>query len=117
MVISVKNPRYAQCNLDKRLCRFRWLIGALSTRGGQKLSGKKRHPTIRDNVTIYAGASILGGDTEIGENSVIGGNTFITSSVPANTRVSMKNPEMEYRTHDKVVREEMKQSDDWFYII
>ena len=92
-------------------------IGALSTRGGQKLSGKKRHPTIRDNVTIYAGASILGGDTEIGENSVIGGNTFITSSVPANTRVSMKNPEMEYRTHDKVVREEMKQSDDWFYII
>ena len=82
-------------------------IGALSTRGGQKLSGKKRHPTIKDNVTIYAGASILGGETEIGENSIIGGNTFITSSVPANTRVSMKNPEMEYRTHDKVVREEV----------
>ncbi len=93
-------------------------IGALSTRGGQKLSGKKRHPTIKDNVTIYAGASILGGDTEIGENSVIGGNTFITSSVPANTRVSIKNPEMEYRTHDKkIVREEMKQSEEWFYII
>ena len=92
-------------------------IGALSTRGGQKLSGKKRHPTIKDNVTIYAGASILGGETEIGENSIIGGNTFITSSVPADTRVSMKNPEMEYRTHDKIVREEIKQSDDWFYII
>ena len=53
-------------------------IGALSTRGGQKLSGKKRHPTICDNVTIYAGASILGGDTVIGENAVIGGNAFIT---------------------------------------
>ncbi len=92
-------------------------IGALSTRGGQKLSGKKRHPTIKDNVTIYAGASILGGDTEIGENSIIGGNTFITSSVPANTRVSIKNPEMEYRTHDKIVREEIKQSEDWFYVI
>ena len=92
-------------------------IGALSTRGGQKLSGKKRHPTIKDNVTIYAGASILGGETEIGENSVIGGNTFITSSVPANTRVSMKNPEMEYRTHDKIVREEIKQSNEWFYVI
>ena len=92
-------------------------IGALSTRGGQKLSGKKRHPTIKDNVTIYAGASILGGDTEIGENSVIGGNTFITSSVPADTRVSMKNPEMEYRTHNRIVREEMKQSEDWFYVI
>ncbi len=92
-------------------------IGALSTRGGQKLSGKKRHPTIKDNVTIYAGASILGGETEIGENSIIGGNTFITSSVPANTRVSVKNPEMEYRTQDKVIREEIKQGDEWFYII
>lgn len=49
-------------------------IGALSTRGGQKLSGKKRHPTIGDNVTIYAGASILGGETVIGNNSIIGGN-------------------------------------------
>ncbi|MCR5338712.1 MAG: serine O-acetyltransferase, partial [Lachnospiraceae bacterium] len=56
-------------------------IGALSTRGGQKLAGKKRHPTICDNVTIYAGASILGGDTVIGAGSTIGGNTFITRSV------------------------------------
>ncbi len=93
-------------------------IGALSTRGGQKLSGKKRHPTIGDNVTIYAGASILGGETVIGANSVIGGNTFITASVPENTRVSMKNPEMEYRTRDNQrVTEEVKQSEEWFYII
>ena len=93
-------------------------IGALSTRGGQKLSGKKRHPTIEDNVTIYAGASILGGETVIGENSVIGGNTFITSSVPADTRVSIKNPEMEYRTGgNKRKVEEIKQSDEWYYII
>lgn len=93
-------------------------IGALSTRGGQKLSGKKRHPTIKDNVTIYAGASILGGDTVIGENSVIGGNAFITNSVPANTRVSIKNPEMEYRTKDNLLKtEEIKQSDEWYYII
>ena len=93
-------------------------LGAMSTRGGQKLSGKKRHPTIGDNVTIYAEASILGGDTVIGENSVIGGNTFITSSVPANTRVSMKNPEMEYRTNDNKVKvEEIKQSNEWYYVI
>ncbi len=72
-------------------------IGALSTRGGQKLSGKKRHPTICDNVTIYANASILGGETVIGENAVIGGNAFITSSIAPNTKVSMKNLEMEYR--------------------
>ena len=93
-------------------------IGALSTRGGQKLSGKKRHPTIEDNVTIYAGASILGGDTVIGENSVIGGNTFITSSVPRDTRVSIKNPEMEYRTNDNQrKKEEIKQSEEWYYVI
>ena len=93
-------------------------IGALSTRGGQKLSGKKRHPTIEDDVTIYAGASILGGETVIGAHSVIGGNTFITSSVPANTRVSMKNPEMEYRTTDnRRVTEEVKPCDEWFYMI
>ncbi len=66
-------------------------IGGLSTRGGQALKGVKRHPTIEDNVTIYAGASILGGDTIIGEGSVIGANAFITSSVPAGSRVSMKN--------------------------
>lgn len=93
-------------------------IGALSTKGGQKLSGKKRHPTICDNVTIYAGASILGGDTVIGENTVIGGNTFITRSVGPDTRVSMKNLEMEYRTNSNERRvEELKQSDEWYYVI
>ncbi len=65
-------------------------LGGLSTRGGQDLSGVKRHPTIEDNVTIYSNASILGGDTVIGKNSVIGGNTFITSSVPENSRVSFQ---------------------------
>ena len=70
------------------------LVG-LSTRGGQKLSGKKRHPTIENNVTIYAGATILGGETVIGENSVVGGNTFITSSIPANSKVSFHIPEMD----------------------
>ena len=66
-------------------------IGGLSTRGGQALKGIKRHPTIEDNVTIYSGASILGGETVIGEGSVIGANAFITASVPAGSRVSMKN--------------------------
>ena len=93
-------------------------LGAISTRGGQKLSGKKRHPTIGDNVTIYAGASILGGETVIGESSIIGGNTFITSSVPANTRLTVKNPEMEYRSQDSRRRkEEVKPGDEWCYVI
>ncbi|MCR4703529.1 MAG: serine O-acetyltransferase [Saccharofermentans sp.] len=93
-------------------------IGALSTRGGQKLSGKKRHPTICDNVTIYAGASILGGETVIGENTVVGGNTFITRSIDANSKVSMKNLEMEYQTNDnKRKTEEIEQGDVWYYNI
>lgn len=64
-------------------------LGALSTKGGQSLKSTRRHPTIEDNVVIYSGASILGGDTVIGHDSVIGGNAFITSSVPAGTKVSM----------------------------
>jgi serine O-acetyltransferase len=94
-------------------------LGALSTRGGQKLSGKKRHPTILDNVTIYAGASILGGDTIVGENAIIGGNAFITRSIDANTRVSLKNLEMDYvsTTNNKHKTEELQQSDEWYYII
>ncbi len=69
-------------------------LGALSTRMGQQLSGKKRHPTIKDNVTIYSNASVLGGNTVIGENTVIGGSAFITESVPADTKVSIKSPEL-----------------------
>ena len=73
-------------------------LGALSTRGGRKLNGRKRHPTIEDNVTIYSGASILGGDTVIGANSVIGGNVFLTHSVPSGTKVNVKNQELRMHT-------------------
>ena len=68
-------------------------LGALSTRSGQELSGVKRHPTIGDNVTIYANSTVLGGETVIGSGVIIGGNAFITKSVPDNTRVSVKMPE------------------------
>ena len=72
-------------------------LGALSTMKGQQLSGTKRHPTIEDNVVIYANATVLGGETIIGRNSVIAGNTFITTSVPANTRVSALMPELKMK--------------------
>ena len=62
-------------------------LGALSTKGGQDLKNKKRHPTIEDDVTIYSNASILGGNTIIGKGATIGGGTFITESVPENTSV------------------------------
>ncbi|ULQ59292.1 serine O-acetyltransferase [Brucepastera parasyntrophica] len=60
-------------------------LGALSVK--KQMLGKKRHPTIEDNVTIYAGATILGGGTVIGKDSIIGGNTWITSSVPPESRI------------------------------
>ncbi|MCF7669434.1 MAG: serine O-acetyltransferase [Verrucomicrobia bacterium] len=62
-------------------------LGAKSTSDVEKLRGKKRHPTIEDNVIIYPGATILGGETVIGSGSTIGGNVFLTSSVPQNSLV------------------------------
>ena len=76
-------------------------LGGISTAAGQQLKGKKRHPTIMDNVTIYSGASILGGDTVIGEGTVIGGNVFVTSSVEANQRVTIKNQELRFTARRK----------------
>jgi serine O-acetyltransferase len=64
-------------------------LGALSLIEGQKLSGTKRHPTVKDNVTIYSGASVFGGETIIGENTTLGSNVFITSSVEPNMTVTI----------------------------
>ncbi|MBR3266919.1 MAG: serine acetyltransferase, partial [Bacilli bacterium] len=66
-------------------------LGALSLKEGRALSGKKRHPTIKDNVTIYSGASILGGDTVIGDNVTIGSNVFIVNSVVEDTTLIYTN--------------------------
>jgi serine O-acetyltransferase len=66
-----------------------------------QLRGKKRHPTIEDNVIIYAGATILGGKTVIGKGSAVGGNVWITSSIPANTTVMLESPKLMYRTNKK----------------
>ncbi|MEM7677728.1 MAG: serine acetyltransferase [Myxococcota bacterium] len=54
-------------------------LGALSV--AKELSNKQRHPSIDDDVIIYANATVLGGDTHVGARSVIGGNVFLTSSV------------------------------------
>ena len=72
-------------------------LGALSTRGGQSLKGKKRHPTLEDEVTVYSSTSILGGETVIGRGTVVGSNAFITKSVDADTRVSIKTPELNFK--------------------
>ena len=65
-------------------------LGALTVPQGEARpeAGKRRHPTLEDDVVIYANATILGGDTVIGKGAVIGGNAFITASVAAGSRVS-----------------------------
>ena len=60
-------------------------LGALQV--SKEMKDTKRHPTVEDNVTIYAGSTILGGDTVIGANSTIGGNVWLTESVPPNSLV------------------------------
>lgn len=73
-------------------------LGALSLprNAGEQLRDQKRHPTIEDDVIIYSGATILGGKTVIGARSVIGGNVWLTESVPPDTRVIIKKPELIY---------------------
>ncbi|MDP8218741.1 MAG: hypothetical protein P9M03_08450 [Candidatus Theseobacter exili] len=70
-------------------------LGALSfpkDEEGKVIRGVKRHPTIENNVTIYAEATILGGKTIIGEGAVVGGNVWLTSSVPPGGKVTMSKP-------------------------
>ena len=60
-------------------------LGALSV--SKEDAAVKRHPTIEDNVVIYAGATILGGNTIIGKNSIVGGNVWITRSLPPDSTI------------------------------
>lgn len=63
-------------------------LGALSVKSRNvEMPGKQRHPTIEDDVIIYANATILGGNTVIGRGAVVGGNAWITYSVPPGVRV------------------------------
>ena len=61
-------------------------LGALSV--SKDMKNAKRHPTVEQNVCIYANATILGGNTVIGKNSIIGGNSWITKSIPKNSLVT-----------------------------
>ena len=74
-------------------------LGALSLpkNAGEQLRGKKRHPTIEDDVIVYAEATILGEKAIIGARSVIGGNVWITDPVPPDTRVLFETPHLIYK--------------------
>jgi serine O-acetyltransferase len=78
-------------------------LGALSfprDASGAVIRGKKRHPTVESGSTLYANATVLGGQTIVGAGSVIGGSVFLTHSVPARSRVSLKEPELRVATRD-----------------
>ncbi len=68
---------------------------------GNPIKGVKRHPNIEDNVIIYSGATILGGDVTVGHDSVIGGNVWLISSVPPYTKVYNSTPQPIINTMDK----------------
>ena len=78
-------------------------LGALSIPkdSADQFRGKKRHPTIEDDVIIYSGATILGGDTIIGARSVIGGNVWLTQSIPPETTVILESPRLIYKSKNK----------------
>lgn len=73
-------------------------LGALSLPrdAGERYRDHKRHPTIEDDVIIYANTTILGGETTIGTRAVIGGNIWLTESVEPDTKVLLKRPELAF---------------------
>jgi serine O-acetyltransferase len=64
---------------------------------GEVVRGTKRHPTIEDDVVIYANATILGGETTIGHHAVVGSSAWLTRSVAPYTTVTIENPKLRYR--------------------
>lgn len=82
-------------------------LGALSfpkDERGRVIKGLQRHPTIEDNVTLYAHATILGGQTVIGKGVTVSGNTFVTESINADSLVMNEPPRLEVRSKKKTAR-------------
>jgi serine O-acetyltransferase len=87
------------CHIGKNVKLYQGVtLGALSfdreSSGELKHGAYKRHPTLEDNVVVYANSTILGGKTTIGKGSVIGSNTWITESVPPYTTVVLEAPKL-----------------------
>lgn len=75
-------------------------LGALShprDENGRVIRNVKRHPTVEDDVTIYANATVLGGSTVVGQGSLVGGSVFLTRTVPERSRIALKPPELTVR--------------------
>jgi serine O-acetyltransferase len=93
-----------ETTLIGRFCRIYQgvTLGALTPeldRGGNVQRGQKRHPTLEDRVVVYAGATILGGQTVIGQGATVNGGVFLTQSVPAGCVVQAPRPEWQLKKH------------------
>ncbi|MFF5994525.1 serine O-acetyltransferase EpsC [Lysinibacillus sp. KU-BSD001] len=97
------------CTIGKNVKIYQGVtLGALSfplDENGNPIKGIKRHPDIEDNVIIYAGATILGGETKIGHDSILGSNIWVTHSIPPYSRVYNSQPS------PKISNGQMKTSD------
>lgn len=84
-------------------------LGAINLSDVDKIrkEKRKRHPTIEDDVTIYAGSTILGGNTVIHKGSVIGGNVWLTRSVPPYTTVTFDSPYLIFKHKGKIEKYEV----------
>ncbi|MBD3176463.1 MAG: serine acetyltransferase [Armatimonadia bacterium] len=93
------------CEIGNRVKLYQGVtLGAKSfpvDENGVPIKGIKRHPTIEDDVVIYAGATILGGKTVIGKGSVVGGNVWLAKSVEPGSTVLQKNVEIEIRNGEQ----------------
>ena len=86
------------CEIGKNVKIYQGVtLGALSfdkDERGDLVRGTKRHPTLEDNVIIYANATVLGGRTIVGDGSIIGSSVWLTRSVEPGTTVTMKTPSL-----------------------
>jgi serine O-acetyltransferase len=89
------------CDIGRHVKLYQGVtLGALSfprDAAGNLIRGRKRHPTLEDEVVVYANATILGGDTVVGHHAVIGSSVWLTRSVAPFTVVSMENPSLRMR--------------------
>ncbi len=89
------------CDIGKHVKLYQGVtLGALSfprDASGKIIRGMKRHPTLEDEVVVYANATILGGDTVIGHHGVIGSNVWLTQSVEPYTMVSLEKRSLRMR--------------------
>ena len=89
------------CDIGRNVKLYQGVtLGALSfprDSAGNIIRGMKRHPTLEDEVVVYANATLLGGDTVIGHHAVIGSNVWLTQSVAPHTVVLLEKPSLRFK--------------------